>query len=318
MANNFIDVVNMAQVIGTNFSPDTVYPLRSQPIFDALAQERNWSENRAPRQGDTIVFPVLAGLSANTASLDTTAATITASQKGTYTRRTVTIGAYGDHGVIDMLQTPVTTFVDTFVDHVQLLTDQAMDSQDVLARAAMDANAYAGETQSTYSGTYHYYASNATNTSGMGPLKARDVREVVTDMKNANVPRYPDGYYRCVLSPIQAEQLRSETGMAAWRDPHSYSDPADIYSGEIGVFEGCRFIESPRVKAVSTSEYFAYFMGRDFVGKANGRPLRVSTKSTLDGTHENLLTIYWDVLVGYKIIRRASGRIVSCSTTRPS
>src|SRR5262249_56900011 len=35
-----------------------------------------------------------------------------------------------------------------------------------------------------------------------------------------------------------------ETGAAAWRDPHTYSQPAEIWNGEVGEFEGFRFVIS--------------------------------------------------------------------------
>jgi N4-gp56 family major capsid protein len=316
MANSFVDVIKTANVIGTTFSNVTVKPLRPQYVFDAMAQERRWNLNTSPARGDALQFPVLSALSANTAALDPTTAALTGSQTLTYTRRSVSMDLYGDHMSIDVLELKPEAFVDIIDDAVSQMADQGMNSLNVLAKAAMDLNKYANETSGTLSGTYHYYASNAT-ASTMGPLKAIDVRKVVADMKGDSVRAFEDGFYRAIVHPIAAQQLRAETGNAAWRAPQVYKDSVDeVFTGEVGEFEGVRFIVNSQITGSGTGTLSSYLMGRDFVGKAIGIDLRVKTRSWLGGNHENLLGIFWESLVGYKIIRREAGRIVEGNNSR--
>lgn len=77
-------------------------------------------------------------------------------------------------------------------------------------------------------------------------LTADDIRREVANLSDANVQRL-GGYYMAFLAAAVGYDLRREVGAAAWRDPHTYSQPREIWNGEIGVFEGCAFIETPRL-----------------------------------------------------------------------
>jgi N4-gp56 family major capsid protein len=317
LANNFNDTVNLATVIGTSYDVNTLRPLRPKYIFDASAQEKKWNLNSIPSRGAVIQFPVLAALSSNTGSLVATGAGGSGSQKNTYTRRDVALELYGDHMITDMLEANAETFIDEVADGAFLMADQGMNSLNLLARTAMDLQKFSNETSGTYSNTYHYCASYGSGTqSTNGPLKAKDVRTIVSNLRAANVPTFEDGLYRWIIHPIQYTQLRSETDQAAWTQAAQYVDNSQLLQGDIGVFEGVRFIVNDQVYTDSSSTLSSYAFGRDFVGKAIGKDLRVATKSYLTGDHENQLTIYWDALVGYKIVRRASGYIVDTSLTK--
>jgi N4-gp56 family major capsid protein len=80
-------------------------------------------------------------------------------------------------------------------------------------------------------------------------LSADNVRRAATDLTNRNVQRFPNGLYRAFIAPDVAYDLRKETGAAAWRDPHTYSQPEQIWNGETGSFEGFAFTETPRLAA---------------------------------------------------------------------
>lgn len=83
---------------------------------------------------------------------------------------------------------------------------------------------------------------------GTDLLTAHDVRFVGAMMAENSVEPY-GSYYKAFISPLVSADLREEVGAAAWRDPHTYSQPAEIWNGEIGVFEGFSFIETPRLSA---------------------------------------------------------------------
>jgi hypothetical protein len=309
----------MAQVIGTSFDNVTVRPLRPQYIFDAVATERLWNLNTNPNRGDALQFPVLSALSANTAALDPTTAVITGSQKLTYVRRAVTLEAYGDHGTIDMFESSSETFVDDVSDAAWSLADQAMNSLNILARAAMDLNKYSNEVSGTLSNTYHYYGSYGAGSSTAGPFIAKTVRAVVADLRADNVQPFGDGYYRCILHPIQYTQLRADSDNAAWSknfEAGTNELASRIASANPDVFEMTRFILNNEVSGAGTGTISAYLVGRDFVGKAIGRDVQIKTNDVMAGPQENLLTIHWNALVGYKIIRRESGRIIETVNTK--
>jgi N4-gp56 family major capsid protein len=318
MASSFIDKTTLAQVIGTSFDNVTVRPLRPNYIFDAIAQEKNWNLNTNPNRGDALQFPVLSALSANTAALDPTASTITGSQKLSYTRRSVTLEAYGDHSTLDLLESSNEVFIDDVADAVFNLSDQAMNSINLLARSAMDLNKYSNETSGTLSNTYHGYGSYGIGSGTAGPLKAVTVREVVASLRASNVPTFEDGLYRCVLHPNQYTQLRADSDNASWTKIHESGTnelASAIARANPDVFEGVRFILNTEVAGASSNTMSCYFAGRDFVGKAIGRDVMIKTNDVLAGPQENLLTVHWNALLGYKIIRRESGRIIETVTT---
>lgn len=80
-------------------------------------------------------------------------------------------------------------------------------------------------------------------------LTATLVREVGARLSDASVQRVMNGYYKAFISPLVSKDLREETGADAWRDPHTYSQPEQIWNGEIGAFESFSFIETPRLSA---------------------------------------------------------------------
>ena len=312
MANNFNDVVSQAAIIATSFDNMTVEPLRPRYVFDGVAQEKFWNLNSSPSKGDAMTFVVLDAFSANTAALDPTNLNYNEGTTTAYTRRSVTLQAYGNYSSVDVFEFTPESFVDNMADVAFNIQDQGMNSLNRIARAAIDLNQYSNEVSGTLSSTYHYYASNGTAGS-MGQLRAIDVRKVVADLKGDNVMTYEDGNYVGIVHPNVGTQLRSETGNAAWSNAVLSGDQSvqRRFNGEIGVFEGVRFIVNNEVGGAGTNTYSSYFMGREGVGKAVGRDLGVSMKPELEGPHSNIAIMRWNALVGYKIIRREAIRIVS-------
>ncbi len=84
--------------------------------------------------------------------------------------------------------------------------------------------------------------------------------------------------YTAYIHPDVAYDLRGETGAASWRDPHTYSKPEEIWTGEVGQFEGFRFIETPRAPLFADTGvggtvdvYGTIFLGQQGVAKAFSR-----------------------------------------------
>jgi hypothetical protein len=318
MANAYIDKITMAQVIGTAYDTSTVRALRPQYIFDAVCREKEWDLNTNPTKGDTMIFTTLAAWSSNTGALDPTTSTISGSQTLTHTRRSVSLTLYGDHAILDVMEMKKETFIDSLADAAFNMTDMGMNSLNKLARAAIDLNKFSNETSGTISSTYHYYGSSGTATN-IGPMRAIDIRSIVSDLRGANVRPFDDGNYMCIINPVQYTQLRADSDNASWSDiaESGVSELAkEIAKAHPQVFEQCRFVINTEVLGAGSNTVTAYIVGREGCGKAIGHNLRVRTKSTLDGSHESLLTMFWDFLGGYKIIRREAIRTIQTSGTK--
>ena len=82
-------------------------------------------------------------------------------------------------------------------------------------------------------------------------FKGRDVRYAVTKLRAANVVTR-GGMYVSYLHPEVSHDLRTETGNNIWRTPHEYQNAGPLLAGELGAWEGVRFIETPRMTNTNT------------------------------------------------------------------
>lgn len=121
-----------------------------------------------------------------------------------------------------------------------------------------------------YGGTGVVYGGSATSTATVTaamPVKAQDVRKIVTTLReNAASPRRGDLYW-CGIHPRVALDLRTETGAGGWRDDHVHAAPDLFWAGETGQYEGAFFVESARMRvatdgASSAKVYRTMFAGR--------------------------------------------------------
>ena len=161
-------------------------------------------------------------------------------------------------------------------------------------------------------------------------ITANDIRKTVAALRKANAVSF-NGMYMGFIHPDVSYDLRRETGVASWRDPHVYSDPANIYNGEIGAFEGVRFIETPRAKiftnafngagAVGTGDaYCTHIAGRQALAKAhsivdgNGAFPRVVRGPVVD-VLQRFQPVGWYWLGGYARFREASLRRIESASS---
>lgn len=99
-------------------------------------------------------------------------------------------------------------------------------------------------------------------------LTASLVRKTVTRLRtNKAIPWY-GSYYAALIHPHTELDLREETGAGSWRTPNEYGMSQDrIWKGEVGEFEGCRWVVNAMVRtaangAASATTYQNYFLGR--------------------------------------------------------
>ncbi|NBV34286.1 MAG: N4-gp56 family major capsid protein [Proteobacteria bacterium] len=161
-------------------------------------------------------------------------------------------------------------------------------------------------------------------------IEANDVRLVVAALRKASAVSF-NGMYMGYIHPDVSYDLRRETGVASWRDPHVYSDPANIYNGEIGAFEGVRFIETPRTKLHENASngsgstgtvdvYATHICGRQALANAhsivdgNGAFPRVVRGPVVD-TLQRFQPVGWYWLGGYARFREASLRRIEAASS---
>lgn len=118
--------------------------------------------------------------------------------------------------------------------------------------------------------------------------------------------------YVAVVHPDVSTDLRAENSASSWVNPHSYVDTSNIYNGEIGVFQGARFIEVPdrvttATNTVPTTVYTSYFLGAQALAEAvapDGEPQTVF--GTVVDPLQRKFPIGWKALLGWGIYRPES------------
>lgn len=100
-------------------------------------------------------------------------------------------------------------------------------------------------------------------------LTAADVRRAVTRLRTAKALPWFGQLYAGFIHPHTELDLREESGAGSWRTPQEYGVSQDrIWAGEVGVFEGVRFVVNALVRtgadgAAGATTYQNYFIGRN-------------------------------------------------------
>lgn len=236
------------------------YPLRSELYYDRFADVG--VTDAAPDKGATVTFTKFNDLAAATTPLnevtDIDAVALSDAQVS------LTLAEYGN-AVVTTFRVRATSFIELDRPTANIIGYNAGLSLDTIAGNIFQA------------GTNIRYQSTAVSRVTVGAamtLTAAAVRRAYTDLSAANVATF-NGYYAAMIHPHVSYDLRGETGAAAWRDPHTYSQPQQIWTGEMGEFEGFRFVVSPRAPLFADAGvggtvdvYRSLFFGRQAMAKA--------------------------------------------------
>lgn len=164
-------------------------------------------------------------------------------------------------------------------------------------------------------------AANAAPASGNpGKLDSKAIRRIVGKFRGANVMEFEDGYFVAMIHPDQAVDLREETDAAGWRTPHTYAENANsfIWTGEVGVYEGVKFIESPRVPTSGTGAakvYRTLVLGRQGLAEGVVREFGSVVTPSLD-KFGRLFGLGWYGWAGWCIYREEAGAVINTSASQ--
>ncbi|MCA1846244.1 MAG: N4-gp56 family major capsid protein [Actinobacteria bacterium] len=278
------------------------YPLRSQLYFDRIADVQPTNQSMP---GSSVIFNLATELSTAITPLTETADIDAVAMANSQV--TVTLAEYGNAmNVTAKLRG--TSMVDVMPAVANLLGYNAGRSMDVVV-----FNVLVGNTNVIYAST----ATARTAVTTAMTITSSKIRQVYASLQEANVADF-GGFYNAFIHPRVAYDLRSETGAAAWRDPHNYSQPSEIWNGEIGGYEGFRWINSPNVSpfvdAGSPSTVDVYptmFVGREGLAKAwsnadgGGPQPRVVASPVIDKLRR-FTPMGWYWLGGYSRFREAA------------
>lgn len=77
----------------------------------------------------------------------------------------------------------------------------------------------------------------------------KTVKDAVETLATNNAPRINGDYYVCIAHPHQLRQLRDDQN---WINANTYMGRRQLYIGEVGMYEGCVFIETTQMPKLDT------------------------------------------------------------------
>lgn len=233
-----ITQVSSLSTVQIAFDKYAYFALRRKRFFDEVSSVKPADSNE---KGSAVTFTKWTEMAVATTELsqtvDITPATMADSQV------TVTLREYGN-GIETTFKARATSYLDIDKDAANLVGYNAGSSQDDLARDVL-----VGGTNVIYPGTV---VSRAT----VGPTNiatTAKLREMKAKLQSGSSEPLMDGYYRGFIDSKVFYDIKDATGESGWSYPHAQSMPEEIINGNMGVFDGVRWVVVPEVKTYANT-----------------------------------------------------------------
>lgn len=228
-----------------------------------------------------------------------------------------TVAQYG--GYITLSDMLLFTAIDNnLVQATKLLGAQAGSTLDTITREVLN-----GGTNVIFSGGKA--ARGDLDASSL--LTVDDIKKAVRLLKNQNAEQI-SGSWVGIIHPDIAYDLTNDP---AWKDVKTYSDPSDIYEGEIGKIFGVRFVETTEAKiwagagAGGRAVYSTLILGDNAYGvtEISGGGLehivkQLGSAGTADALNQRATAGWKATKVAERLVENYMVRIESASTFNPT
>lgn len=336
LVNTSVNYVNAGTGATTSFDGTNTLAGELKTFYDTELLENARAEMYYAQFGKKQALPANHGKTVEWRKWNTfakadklTEGVIPTGQKFGMSSKTGTINQYGTYAAIsDVLE--MRAYDDVIMGATEEMGASMAETQETLIRDAIltNTNVMYCDNVTLATGavgtTPESCAEMEASATARSMLTATMVNKAVTYMKKNRVPRI-NGKYYAVIHPSVAFDLRESEG---WLDPRKYSDPENLYNGEIGELHGCRFIEdtfapvlggSTYQNKATTKTYATYFFGKDSFGiidpDGGAAEMIVKDKSQVGGPLNQFST------VGYKFETNGATvlypervlRVMSCS-----
>ncbi len=209
------------------------FALRAQPLIRSVADK---TPARQSIPGSSVVLQRYVDLSQQITTLtEQTDPDAVALATPTYT--TITLAEYGN-AVLVTRALELFSLADVDPAIANIIAFNMADSIDTVAQNVLRTG-----TNVLYGGTR---TSTATLTSSDTFTSALARKTTAKLRANKAIPRKGSLYW-AGIHPEVSHDLRAETGVGSWRQPHEYQSNDAIWAGEIGTYEGAFYVESPRL-----------------------------------------------------------------------
>lgn len=151
-----------------------------------------------------------------------------------------------------------------------------------------------------------YTDGTATGTNSVAMGK-NHIKDIVDKMKERNIPPYTGDDYFAVAHPTTFRTLKNDLEAV-----HQYVDRGFdmILNGEIGRYEGCRFVEQTNIaKAAFTNSLSnqAFFFGEDTV--MEGISIPEEMRGMIPGDFGRSMGVAWYYLGGFGIVHTTAAQV---------
>ena len=247
------------------------FALRAQPLIRSVADK---TPARQSIPGSSVVLQRYVDLTKQTTSLtEQTDPDAVALATPTYT--TITLAEYGN-AVLVTRALELFSLADVDPAVANIIAFNMADSMDDVAQTVLrggDNVLRGGSAASTAALTSSDVFTSALARKTTAKLRA-----------NKAIPRKGSLYW-AGIHPEVSHDLRAETGLGSWRQPHEYQSNDAIWAGEIGTYEGAFYVESPRLY-------------NDTVGAAKSTSTTTTSASSAVGATTLTVTSSSGILVG--------------------
>lgn len=93
-------------------------------------------------------------------------------------------------------------------------------------------------------------AANLTAMSSTSVFNTKTVKDAVEVLATGDAPRIAGDYYVCIAHPHQLRALRDDSN---WVNANTYMGRRQLYIGEVGMYEGCIFIETTQMPVLNAA-----------------------------------------------------------------
>ena len=295
----------------TAFEQLAYFALRSQPLFEMVADVRTTNQSHA---GASVKFTTYSDLSQATSAISETS-DLTPSTMGD-AQVTVTLAEYGN-----TIQTTAkargTSFLNIDADAANIIGYNMGDSLDKIVHDIVTE------------GSNVLYGGDATSTAELAAgdiITANLLRQVVANLRADSAPAFDGNVYVGFIHPDVSYDLRAATAVTDVIQHQIRQDAGAVRNGSIGTFGGIDFIETPRITltadagASNVDEYKTVVVGRQALAKAHSAAAGFGADPSIvfgpvTDSLRRFNTVGWYHLVGYGRFREECIRRIETSSS---
>ena len=247
------------------------FALRPELYFDQAADVQPTAQSMP---GASVAFTIVNDLPIQSSALTETTDVSTVALSDSQV--TLTLAEYGN-AVLTTAKLRGTSFVDIDPVVANVVGYNAGVSIDTIARAALDSGTNVMYASGLGATTLNSSVTARSSVATGNTISALDIRAARARLRSQNVPTF-GGMYVGYIHPDLVADLQGESisgsNIQGWRAPHVYAQPNEIWTGELGAFEGVRWIETPRAP---------YFQGAGASATAGTYTMVTATTGTFTG-----------------------------------